>query len=141
MFERAARYGDGWTMGGGTPDTFREGREKALAAWSAAGRDGNPRTMALFYFALGSDAERVAAENLGDYYAFLGDYAQQVAAGAAKDVDTVKQYISAFRGRRCGRRHLLPRLDRSGRSRAAGSGCALAERRTGPRSRGALEGG
>lgn len=97
VFERAARYGDGWTMGGGTPDSFREGREKAVAAWAAAGRDGSPRTMALFYFALGSDAEQVAAENLGDYYAFLGDYAQQVAAGAAKDPDTVKQYISAFR--------------------------------------------
>jgi alkanesulfonate monooxygenase SsuD/methylene tetrahydromethanopterin reductase-like flavin-dependent oxidoreductase (luciferase family) len=96
VFERAARYGDGWTMGGGTPDTFREGREKAVAAWAAAGRDGSPRTMALFYFALGGDAERVAAENLGDYYAFLGDYAEQVAAGAAKDADTVKQYISAF---------------------------------------------
>ncbi len=96
VFERAARYGDGWTMGGGTPDSFREGREKAVAAWAAAGRDGSPRTMALFYFALGSDAERVAAENLGDYYAFLGDYAQQVAAGAAKDPDTVKQYIAAF---------------------------------------------
>jgi alkanesulfonate monooxygenase SsuD/methylene tetrahydromethanopterin reductase-like flavin-dependent oxidoreductase (luciferase family) len=96
VFERAARYGDGWTMGGGTPESFREGREKAVAAWAAAGREGSPRTMALFYFALGSDAERVAAENLGDYYAFLGDYAQQVAAGAAKDPDTVKQYISAF---------------------------------------------
>ncbi len=96
VFERAARYGDGWTMGGGTPESFREGREKAVAAWAAAGREGSPRTMALFYFALGSDAERVAAENLGDYYAFLGDYAQRVAAGAAKDPDTVKQYISAF---------------------------------------------
>jgi hypothetical protein len=52
--------------------------------------------MALFYFALGDDAERVAQENLGDYYAFLGDYAQQVVASAAKDAETVKGYLSAF---------------------------------------------
>ncbi len=96
VYERAARYADGWTMGGGTPDSFREGREKAQAAWAAAGRDGSPRTMALFYFGLGDDAERVAAESLGDYYGFLGDYAQRVAAGAAKDADTVKRYLSAY---------------------------------------------
>src|SRR5215213_4128643 len=27
VFERAARYGDGWIMGGGAPDGFREGAE------------------------------------------------------------------------------------------------------------------
>jgi hypothetical protein len=52
--------------------------------------------MALFYFALGDDAERMANDNLGRYYAFLGDYAQQIVASAAKDADTVKQYIAAF---------------------------------------------
>jgi alkanesulfonate monooxygenase SsuD/methylene tetrahydromethanopterin reductase-like flavin-dependent oxidoreductase (luciferase family) len=96
VYERAARYADGWTMGGGTPEMFGQGREKATAAWTAAGRDGSPRTMALFYFALGNDAERVAGESLGDYYAFLGDYAQQIVAGTAKDADTVREYISAF---------------------------------------------
>jgi alkanesulfonate monooxygenase SsuD/methylene tetrahydromethanopterin reductase-like flavin-dependent oxidoreductase (luciferase family) len=96
VYRRAARYADGWTMGGGTPDTFKHGREQMTAAWTAAGRGGRPRTMALFYFALGDDAERMASENLGDYYAFLGDYAQQIVASAAKDGDTVKQYIAAF---------------------------------------------
>ena len=42
-YERAARYGDGWTLGGGTPDAFAGGMEKMRAAWSAAGRDGEPR--------------------------------------------------------------------------------------------------
>src|ERR671923_45198 len=42
-FERAARYGDGWIMGGGDPDRFRQGAAKARAAWQAAGRDGAPR--------------------------------------------------------------------------------------------------
>ena len=95
-FERAAKYADGWTMGGGTPDAFAEALEKLNAAWSSAGRDGKPRTMALFYFALGENPEQQASEALGDYYAFLGDYAQQVVASAAKDADTVKQYLAAF---------------------------------------------
>jgi alkanesulfonate monooxygenase SsuD/methylene tetrahydromethanopterin reductase-like flavin-dependent oxidoreductase (luciferase family) len=95
-YERAARYGDGWTMGGGTPEMFEEGRAKMNAAWSDADREGRPRTMALFYFALGEGADRTASESLGDYYAFLGDYAQQVVASAATDADTVRQYLRAF---------------------------------------------
>lgn len=95
-FERAARYADGWTQGGGTPDMLAQGLERLRAAWSKAGRDGEPRSMALFYFALGRDGERIARDALGDYYAFLGDYAERVVAGAAKDADTIKQYLSGF---------------------------------------------
>src|SRR5947209_18265041 len=76
-FKRAARHADGWTMGGGTPDMFAQSVEKLNAAWSDAGREGKPRTLVLFYFALGDDAERMARESLGDYYSFLGDYVQQ----------------------------------------------------------------
>jgi alkanesulfonate monooxygenase SsuD/methylene tetrahydromethanopterin reductase-like flavin-dependent oxidoreductase (luciferase family) len=95
-FRRAARYADGWTMGGGTPEAFAEALSKLREAWEAAGRDGQPRTMALFYFALGDHAEQTARESLGDYYAFLGDYVDQIVAGAAKDEGTVKAYLSAF---------------------------------------------
>lgn len=95
-FRRAAVHGDGWTMGGGTPEMFAEALGKLREAWSAEGRDGEPRTMALFYFALGDGAEEAARENLGDYYAFLGDYADQVVQSAATDADTVKAYLSAF---------------------------------------------
>jgi alkanesulfonate monooxygenase SsuD/methylene tetrahydromethanopterin reductase-like flavin-dependent oxidoreductase (luciferase family) len=95
-YQRAARYADGWTMGGGTPDMFSEALEKLTGAWTAAGREDRPRTMALFYFALGDDAERAARDNLGDYYAFLGDYAQQIVAGAAKDAHTLELYLAGF---------------------------------------------
>ncbi len=95
-YRRAAQHADGWTMGGGTPDAFAEARGKLNNAWSEAGRDGTPRTMALFYFALGDDAEQVASEALGDYYSFLGDYAKRIAESAAKDAATVKQYLAAF---------------------------------------------
>jgi alkanesulfonate monooxygenase SsuD/methylene tetrahydromethanopterin reductase-like flavin-dependent oxidoreductase (luciferase family) len=95
-FRRAARHADGWTMGGGPPEMFAEAREKLNAAWSAAGRQGKPRTVALFYFVIDENAEQVASQSLGDYYAFLGDYAQQIVAGAAKSAETVKQYLAAF---------------------------------------------
>jgi alkanesulfonate monooxygenase SsuD/methylene tetrahydromethanopterin reductase-like flavin-dependent oxidoreductase (luciferase family) len=95
-YRRAAHYADGWTLGGGTPDMITQALGKLTAVWTAAGRAGRPRTMALFYFALGQDAERMATETLGDYYAYLGDYAQQVVAGAAKDSATVRQYLAGF---------------------------------------------
>jgi alkanesulfonate monooxygenase SsuD/methylene tetrahydromethanopterin reductase-like flavin-dependent oxidoreductase (luciferase family) len=95
-FQRAAQYADGWTMGGGTPDMFREATQGLEAAWEAAGRDGEPRKVALFYFSLGDRAEAQARESLADYYAFLGDYAEQIVASAAKDEATVKQYLAAF---------------------------------------------
>jgi alkanesulfonate monooxygenase SsuD/methylene tetrahydromethanopterin reductase-like flavin-dependent oxidoreductase (luciferase family) len=95
-FQRAARYADGWTMGGGTPDMFGEGLGKLREAWQTEGREGEPRTMALFYFGLGDGAQDAARSTLGDYYAFLGDYADQVVQSAATDEDTLKGYLSAF---------------------------------------------
>ena len=95
-FQRAARHADGWTMGGGTPDMFAQALEKLNLVWSAAGRQGKPRTAALLYFVIDDNAEQLATRSLGDYYAFLGDYAQQIVAGAAKSADAVNQYLSAF---------------------------------------------
>ena len=56
-FARAARFGAGWIAGGASPEQFAEMATKAKAAWSAAGRDGEPRLMGLAYFSLGDDAE------------------------------------------------------------------------------------
>jgi alkanesulfonate monooxygenase SsuD/methylene tetrahydromethanopterin reductase-like flavin-dependent oxidoreductase (luciferase family) len=90
------RYADGWTQGGMGPDAFKESLAKVRETWQAEGRDGSPRTMALFYFALGDRADEDARRSLGHYYAFLGDYAEQVVEGAAKDKDTLQSYLSAF---------------------------------------------
>jgi alkanesulfonate monooxygenase SsuD/methylene tetrahydromethanopterin reductase-like flavin-dependent oxidoreductase (luciferase family) len=95
-FRRAAEYGDGWTMGGGDPDAFRQERERLQQAWQAAGREDAPRTMALFYFALGDRAEELAREKLGDYYAFAGEYAGMIVQSAAKDEDTIRRYLGGF---------------------------------------------
>ena len=107
-FERAAEFADGWIMGGGTPDQLRDGVAKLDAAWRAAGREGEPRAMALAYFALGADAEQAAARYLRHYYAFLGGYADAIAASAAMDPDTVEQRVAAFADAGCDELFLLP---------------------------------
>ncbi len=107
-FERAARYGDGWIMGGGAPEQFAQAAEKMRAAWQAAGRDGSPRLMALGYFALGDGAEEAANAYLRDYYAFLGEYAGMIADSAAKDAATVKAYVQGFTEAGCDELVLFP---------------------------------
>lgn len=93
---RVVEHGDGWTMGGGTPDQFAEMGETVKAAWSERGRDGRPRLVALCYYALG-DGDREAADSyLHDYYAWLGDIADQIAQSAAVSAEMVAQYRDAF---------------------------------------------
>jgi alkanesulfonate monooxygenase SsuD/methylene tetrahydromethanopterin reductase-like flavin-dependent oxidoreductase (luciferase family) len=100
-FRRAAHFGDGWIMGGGTPEDFGAGADKMREAWSEAGRDGEPRLMALCYFALGDGAAEAADSYLHDYYGFAGEYADQIAAGAATDEETIKGYVSGFADAGC----------------------------------------
>lgn len=95
-FERAARYGDGWMLGGGTPEQFAECRQALQAEWQAAGREGRPRMSALVYYALGESGAKDADANLGHYYAPMGEAAQGVVDSAAKDPETVRAYIQAF---------------------------------------------
>jgi alkanesulfonate monooxygenase SsuD/methylene tetrahydromethanopterin reductase-like flavin-dependent oxidoreductase (luciferase family) len=100
--QRAAKYADGWTMGGGTPDALKEGKAAVEAEWKAAGRDDRPRIVALCYFALGDDAQHHAREDLLAYYAWLGaEVAEQIAESAATDADTVKAYVAAFEEAGC----------------------------------------
>lgn len=107
-FSRAATYGEGWIMGGGSPDIFGQAADKARAAWSAQGREGDPRLMALAYFALGPDARRSADEYLRDYYAFVGPYAETIASSALVDADAVRGALTAFGQAGCDELILFP---------------------------------
>jgi alkanesulfonate monooxygenase SsuD/methylene tetrahydromethanopterin reductase-like flavin-dependent oxidoreductase (luciferase family) len=94
-YERAAKYGSvGWIGGGLPPDAFADSLAKVKQAWAAAGREGEPRAMALAYFALG---EADPAPYLTHYYGFLGEEtANMIAGSAARDADTVRTYVGAF---------------------------------------------
>lgn len=108
-FERAAKYADGWIQGGAGPDQLKEDVKKLHEAWKKEGRDGKPRTMALAYYSLGEDAEKNAHEYLPHYYEWLGDEtARMIAGSAAKDADTVKQYLSAYESAGCDELILFP---------------------------------
>lgn len=107
-FRRAARYADGWMMGGGSPQNFSDHRKQLGEAWEQAGRSGAPRTASLAYFALGDRARQDADWYLRDYYAFLGEAAEQVAASAATDPDTVGAYVSQFDESGCDELLLFP---------------------------------
>jgi alkanesulfonate monooxygenase SsuD/methylene tetrahydromethanopterin reductase-like flavin-dependent oxidoreductase (luciferase family) len=108
-FKRAARYGKGWILGGGTPDQVRDGRRKLEDAWREVGREGNPYVGALAYFSLGSNGERNAESYLGHYYAARGEEtARQIIASAATDADTVRAYVQAFSEAGCDELFLFP---------------------------------
>jgi alkanesulfonate monooxygenase SsuD/methylene tetrahydromethanopterin reductase-like flavin-dependent oxidoreductase (luciferase family) len=107
-FKRAARHADGWIMGGGTPDQFREGDKTMREEWVKAGREGEPRNMALAYYALGPNGREAADSYLHDYYGWLGDIADAIAGSAATDEDTVKGYLSAFEDAGCNELILFP---------------------------------
>lgn len=99
-FKRAAKYGSGWIMGGGTPEAFAEAREKVLRAWEEEGRDDTPRFAGLAYYSLGSNSQG-GVDNIRDYYDWLGEYADQIAGSVATDADTVRAYVSAYEEAGC----------------------------------------
>lgn len=107
-FDRAARLGDGWIMGGGAPDQFSSAAAAVDEAWRRHGRDGEPRKMALAYFSLGPDARSQADAYIRDYYGWLGEVADQIAASVATDAETVGQYVAAFSDAGCDELILFP---------------------------------
>ncbi|MEC9324912.1 MAG: LLM class flavin-dependent oxidoreductase [Actinomycetota bacterium] len=107
-FRRAAAYGAGWIAGGGGVEMFNAGAERARRAWSETDREGEPRLAAVTHFALGPDARLLAETCLGDYYAFMGDYAATIAAGALTSEDAVRDAIAEFAEAGCDELLLFP---------------------------------
>jgi len=100
-FRRVARLADGWIMGGGTPDMFADGAAAVDKAWQEAGRPGRPRKLTLAYYGLGPEARSQAEGYLLHYYGWLGDFAGQIAAGAAVSAEMVRSYVAAFEASGC----------------------------------------
>ena len=111
-FRRVARLADGWIMGGGTPDMFAQGAAGVDQTWQEAGRPGRPRKLTLAYFALGPDARAQADRYLQDYYGWLGDIANMIAAGAAVSAEMVKSYLAAFEASGCDEVIFVPTASR-----------------------------
>ena len=100
-FRRVAQHADGWTSGGGGVGPFLQGVEQARAAWQAAGREGEPRTVSLLYFSLGPRGAEQAQASLGAYYAFAGEYAEHIVAGTATDEAALREELEAYEEAGC----------------------------------------
>jgi hypothetical protein len=87
---------------------FNQGAERIRRAWSEAGRDGAPRFAALSYFALGPDAVSLAEGYLHNYYAFLGDYASNISAGALTTEADIRDTVAGFADAGCDELVLFP---------------------------------
>jgi len=108
VFRRAAQF-DGWMMGGGQPDSFPPEIVKLDAAWAAAGREGEPRRMALGYFGLGPDARDQVHGYITDYYGFLGsDATEGFAASVPTTPEAIGEVIRAFEAAGCDEFILFP---------------------------------
>jgi alkanesulfonate monooxygenase SsuD/methylene tetrahydromethanopterin reductase-like flavin-dependent oxidoreductase (luciferase family) len=94
--ERTVRYGVGYTAGGGGPDMMAPMAEKVRQAWRESGRDGEPRLVALTYFALGPNAEDGSRRYLKDYYGFLGEWADRIVESAPTTPDAIKGLATRF---------------------------------------------
>jgi alkanesulfonate monooxygenase SsuD/methylene tetrahydromethanopterin reductase-like flavin-dependent oxidoreductase (luciferase family) len=107
-FRRMAGLVDGWIMGGGPPEMFSQLGAAVDRAWQDAGRPGKPRKLTLAYFALGPDAREEATSTIKSYYAWLGDFADQIAAGAATSPEMVKGYVAGFEESGCDETLFMP---------------------------------
>lgn len=89
---RAVRWGVGWTAGGSSPDQVGPFGERVRRAWREAGRDGDPKIMALVYFALGG-TEQDGLGNLTDYY---GDFGRMIHEHMPKTAEDARATAAVF---------------------------------------------
>jgi alkanesulfonate monooxygenase SsuD/methylene tetrahydromethanopterin reductase-like flavin-dependent oxidoreductase (luciferase family) len=105
-FLRAARHADGYVHGGGPPRAFASAADRARAAWTDAGRPGQPQLWGQSYFSL-ADPEAGAAY-MRHYYAFTGPFAERVAAGLLDSPKAIREQVAGYAEAGCDELVLLP---------------------------------
>jgi len=85
---RSVRWGIGWTVGGAPPEVGGPFAQRVRAAWREAGRQGEPRIVALTYFGLRESALETATDYLGHYY---GEAGKQFAQWIPKTPDQLRE--------------------------------------------------
>jgi alkanesulfonate monooxygenase SsuD/methylene tetrahydromethanopterin reductase-like flavin-dependent oxidoreductase (luciferase family) len=93
-FARMARWGQGYVAGSVPPEIAEPSFAQARAAWRDAGRAGEPRLVALAYFALTDpDAGR---RKVSDYYADTGQFADVVINGLNDTPEKLRTVVKGF---------------------------------------------
>jgi alkanesulfonate monooxygenase SsuD/methylene tetrahydromethanopterin reductase-like flavin-dependent oxidoreductase (luciferase family) len=90
---RTVEHGIGWTAGTAPPEASAGLRARIREAWAAAGRGGQPRFVALTYFALGPEARRHLRAYLDRYY---GERGAALAERAPATPEAVTATLGAY---------------------------------------------
>jgi alkanesulfonate monooxygenase SsuD/methylene tetrahydromethanopterin reductase-like flavin-dependent oxidoreductase (luciferase family) len=107
-FGRMANHSDGYVHGGGPPRAFERAALTARTAWADAERPGKPVLWGQGYFALGDDAADDGYAYMRDYYAFVGPFAERIAAGLLTTPQDVAQFVRGYSEAGCDELVLMP---------------------------------
>jgi alkanesulfonate monooxygenase SsuD/methylene tetrahydromethanopterin reductase-like flavin-dependent oxidoreductase (luciferase family) len=94
--ERTVKWGMGWTAGGQPAEQVEPLVQRVREAWEQAGRPGQPRLVALSYFAMQEEKEEESRGSILDYYTYLGDFAQQMADGVPRGPAAIRETAEKF---------------------------------------------
>ncbi|MEU7836228.1 LLM class flavin-dependent oxidoreductase [Nonomuraea sp. NPDC049129] len=98
VFERVARWGDGFLGAGLGPQWMDTAFRDVERRWELAGREGRPRLVAQVNVALGPETVLAEArKEMGDYYAFTGR-PEHMLAGLLTTSAAIRDVVTAFTG-------------------------------------------
>lgn len=93
---RTVRWAEGWTAPGLAPDRIAPTAELVREAWTAAGREGGPRLVALSRFWLGEEVASEAAAFVREYFGVLGREADAFVASTPCTPEQVRDQVAAL---------------------------------------------
>jgi alkanesulfonate monooxygenase SsuD/methylene tetrahydromethanopterin reductase-like flavin-dependent oxidoreductase (luciferase family) len=106
-WSRVATYGAGWISGKGGPDDFATNATLVRKAWSEAGRDGEPRLLALVYFSLGPEAAATAEGFIRNYYGYA-PFVESMLTATSVSAEMVQATAERYADADCGELLLFP---------------------------------
>ena len=92
---RVGKLGDGYIGSGMDSKTASSMFKIAQDSWAKYNREGKPKLVCCFYFAIGDSPER-GADYLRHYYAFAGPMAENIAKGMLSTPQQIKNVADSF---------------------------------------------
>ena len=94
--QRVGRWADGFISGGiPDPEQVRQMFDLVEEAWRAEGREGRPRLVSCFYYALGPNAVR-GGDYIRDYYSYFGPGADDMARSIPSSPEVIQSLIQGL---------------------------------------------
>ena len=94
--QRVGRWADGFISGGiPDPEQVRQMFDLVEEAWRTEGREGRPRFVSCFYYALSPNAER-GGDYIRDYYSYFGPGADDMARSIPSSPEVIQSLIQSL---------------------------------------------